>query len=169
MSNIWLEPLPPRAYLLPCNLSYILSPLPWHTSQLEASFSLHILFSVDLSLRVSLGIFLPFPISFFELIVLHVDGFFLFFFNLSKFDLSCCVSCVQQSDSTLHIHVFVHPLRSVVKESPCNEGDLGSIPGLGRYAQMDMTSLPSMLAWRISWTEEPSRLQSTGSQRVGHM
>ena len=26
----------------------------------------------------------------------------------------------------------------------------------------------SILAWRISWTEEPGRLQSTGSQRVGH-
>ena len=87
MSNIWLEPLPPRAYLLPCNLSYILSPLPWHTSQLEASFSLHILFSVDLSLRVSLGIFLPFPISFFELIVLHVDGFFLFIYFLIRVNL----------------------------------------------------------------------------------
>ena len=26
----------------------------------------------------------------------------------------------------------------------------------------------SVLAWRIPWTEEPSRLQSMGSQRVGH-
>ena len=26
----------------------------------------------------------------------------------------------------------------------------------------------SVLAWRISWTEEPGGLQSTGSQRVGH-
>ena len=26
----------------------------------------------------------------------------------------------------------------------------------------------SILAWRISWTEEPGRLQSLGSQRVGH-
>ena len=26
----------------------------------------------------------------------------------------------------------------------------------------------STLAWNISWTEEPGRLQSTGSQRVGH-
>ena len=24
------------------------------------------------------------------------------------------------------------------------------------------------LAWKIPWTEEPDRLQSTGSQRVGH-
>ena len=26
----------------------------------------------------------------------------------------------------------------------------------------------SILAWKILWTEEPSGLQSTGSQRVGH-
>ena len=27
---------------------------------------------------------------------------------------------------------------------------------------------PSILAWKIPWTEEPGRLQSMGSQRVGH-
>ena len=26
----------------------------------------------------------------------------------------------------------------------------------------------SILAWKISWTEEPGRLQSMGSQRVRH-
>ena len=29
-------------------------------------------------------------------------------------------------------------------------------------------TLSSMLALRIPWTKEPGRLQSTGSQRVGH-
>ena len=29
-----------------------------------------------------------------------------------------------------------------------------------------MATDSSILAWRISWTEEPGRLQSTGSQRV---
>ena len=31
-----------------------------------------------------------------------------------------------------------------------------------------MASHSSILAWRIPWTEEPERLQSTGSHRVGH-
>ena len=31
-----------------------------------------------------------------------------------------------------------------------------------------MVTHSSILAWRILWTEEPSRLQSMGSQRVGH-
>ena len=26
----------------------------------------------------------------------------------------------------------------------------------------------SILAWRISWAEEPGRLQSAGSQKLGH-
>ena len=28
--------------------------------------------------------------------------------------------------------------------------------------------IPSTLAWKIPWTEEPDRLQSMGSQRVEH-
>ena len=31
-----------------------------------------------------------------------------------------------------------------------------------------MESRSSILAWRIPWTEEPGRLQSMESQRVGH-
>ena len=31
-----------------------------------------------------------------------------------------------------------------------------------------MVTHSSILAWRIPWTEEPSRLQSSGLQRVGH-
>ena len=31
-----------------------------------------------------------------------------------------------------------------------------------------MAAHSSTLAWKIPWTEEPGRLQSMGSQRVGH-
>ena len=87
-----------------------------------------------------------------------------------------------------------------VKESACNAGDLGLIPGLGRSPGEEWTSLvaqtvkrlstmretwvqslgwedplekemtihSSTIAWKIPWTEEPGRLQSMGSQRVGH-
>ena len=34
--------------------------------------------------------------------------------------------------------------------------------------EKEMVTQSSILAWRIPWTEEPGRLQSTGSQRVGH-
>ena len=34
--------------------------------------------------------------------------------------------------------------------------------------EKEMATHSSILAWEIPWTEEPGRLQSTGSQRVRH-
>ena len=34
--------------------------------------------------------------------------------------------------------------------------------------EKEMATQSSILAWIIPWTEEPGRLQSMGSQRVGH-
>ena len=34
--------------------------------------------------------------------------------------------------------------------------------------EKEMAIHSSTLAWKIPWTEEPYRPQSTGSQRVGH-
>ena len=34
--------------------------------------------------------------------------------------------------------------------------------------EKEMVTHSSTLAWRIPWWEKPSRLQSMGSQRVGH-
>ena len=44
-------------------------------------------------------------------------------------------------------------VRSLGQEDPLEKG---------------MSTLSSILAWRISWTKEPGELQSTGLQRVGH-
>ena len=54
------------------------------------------------------------------------------------------------------------------KESPCSAGDLGSVPGLKDLLEKGMAKHSSILAWEIPLTEEPGRLQSMGSQRVGH-
>ena len=52
-----------------------------------------------------------------------------------------------------------------VKQLPaCNEGDLGSIPGLGRSPGEGNATHSSTLAWRIPWTEDPGRLQFIGVQ-----
>ena len=37
-----------------------------------------------------------------------------------------------------------------------------------RFDKKAMATHSSTLAWKIPWTEEPGRLQSMGSQRVGH-
>ena len=51
------------------------------------------------------------------------------------------------------------------KESACDVGDPGSIPGLGRSLEEGMATHSSILAWRIPWTR--AWLQSMGPQRVG--
>ena len=40
--------------------------------------------------------------------------------------------------------------------------------GLEDALEKEMATHSSILAWEIPWTEEPGRLQSMGSQRVGH-
>ena len=47
-------------------------------------------------------------------------------------------------------------------------GDVGSITGSGRSPEGGMATHSSIPAQKIPWTEEPGRLQSMGSQRVGH-
>ena len=58
------------------------------------------------------------------------------------------------------------PAGSVVKNPPVSAGDPDSIPESGRCPGEGMATHSRILAWRISWTEELGRLQSTGSQRV---
>ena len=45
-----------------------------------------------------------------------------------------------------------HPCGSAGKESPCNAGDLGLIPGLGRSPGEGKGCPSSVLAWRSPWT-----------------
>ena len=61
----------------------------------------------------------------------------------------------------------------VIKNPPANAGvagDKGSFdPWIGKIPlEKGMATHSRILAWEISWTEEPGRLQSMGSQRVGH-
>ena len=48
------------------------------------------------------------------------------------------------------------------KEFAYNVGDAGSVPGWGRSLRIElekeMATCSSILAWRISWTEEPGGL-----------
>ena len=64
----------------------------------------------------------------------------------------------------LKTYFFVSPPLS----SAWTAGDPGSIPGLGRSPGEGNGTHSNTLAWRIPWREEPGRLQSMGSQRVGH-
>ena len=57
---------------------------------------------------------------------------------------------------------------SSVKESICNAGDLGSVPGWEDPLAKEMATHCNILAWKIPWTEEPGGLLSIESQRVRH-
>ena len=53
------------------------------------------------------------------------------------------------------------------KESTCNAGDMGSIPGLRKIPwRRAWQPTPVFLPGESPWTEEPGGLQSMGSQRV---
>ena len=54
------------------------------------------------------------------------------------------------------------------KESACNAGDLGLIPGWEEPPGGSMATHFSILAWGIPWTEKPGGLQFMGSKRAGH-
>ena len=58
------------------------------------------------------------------------------------------------------------PGGSVRKESACNAGDVGLIPGLERYLEKGMATHSSILAWEIPWTEEPGGLQLRDRQEL---
>ena len=82
-------------------------------------------------------------------------------------------SWVSTSDRTeilrhyFQVLLWVSQVVLEVKNSPANAGDVrdaGSIPGSGRSPGEGNGTL----AWKIPRTEEPDRLQSMGSQRVGH-
>ena len=47
------------------------------------------------------------------------------------------------------------------KESAFNAGDPGSIPGWKYPLEKGMATHPSILAWRIPWTEKTGGLQAT--------
>ena len=44
------------------------------------------------------------------------------------------------------------------------------VQSLGRedLLEKEMATHSSIIAWKIPWAEEPGRLQSMGSQRIGH-
>ena len=55
-----------------------------------------------------------------------------------------------------------------VKNLPAMQDDRVRSLGPEDPLKQEMATHSSILAWKISWTEEPGGPQSIGSQRVGH-
>ena len=78
---------------------------------------------------------------------------------------------VSRQSTRVGWHCLLHPWWPSGKESTCNAGEWENAvrsPGREHSLEKGIATHSSILAWRIPWTEKPSRQQSTGSQRVGH-
>ena len=59
-------------------------------------------------------------------------------------------------------------MAQMVKNLPAMQATQVQSLGQEDPVEKEMATHSSILAWRIPWTEEPGRLQSMGSLRVGH-
>ena len=76
---------------------------------------------------------------------------------------------VRQRQISNDIVYMGFPCSSVSKESAGSTGETRvRFLGWEDPLEKEMVTHSSILAWKISWTEEPGGLQSMVSQRVGH-
>ena len=59
-------------------------------------------------------------------------------------------------------------MAQTVKHLPTMQETQGRSLGSENPLEKEMATHSSTVAWKIPWTEEPGRLQSIGSQRVGY-
>ena len=68
---------------------------------------------------------------------------------------STCIICISENKTAIKKLKYI--IQENLKEN--NKGD---------PQEKEMATHCSILAWRITWSEEPGRLQSMESQRFGH-
>ena len=66
-----------------------------------------------------------------------------------------------------HLLILISVVQTVKHLSAMQENRVRS-QGWEDPLEKEMAAHSSTLAWKIPWTEEPGRLLSMGSQRVGH-
>ena len=64
------------------------------------------------------------------------------------------------------VFCVLQPGGSYGKESACNAGEAGSIPGSGRPLEKEMATYSSIPDWKISLTEKPGRLYGPWGHKV---
>ena len=67
---------------------------------------------------------------------------------------------MEEKSSLLHKNISYKAEMKEIKD--LNNGELDHV------SEKAMAPHSSTLAWKIPWTEEPGRLRSVGSRRVGH-
>ena len=72
-------------------------------------------------------------------------------------------------EKNLKKNIYIYSLvAQKVKSLPPVQEMLVQCLGWEDPVEKGMATQSSILTWRIPWTEEPSGLQSIGSQRAGH-
>ena len=66
------------------------------------------------------------------------------------------------------VHTWASLVAQLVKNLPAVQETQVQSLGWEDPLEKEMATHSSILAWKISWTEEPDWLQSMGSQRVRH-
>ena len=64
--------------------------------------------------------------------------------------------------------IFTSLVAQMVKHLPTMRETWVRSLGWEDPLEKEMATHSHILAWKIPWTEDPGRLQSMGSQRVGH-
>ena len=68
----------------------------------------------------------------------------------------------------VNLHLWASLIAQLVKNLPAMQETQVRFLGWKDLLEKGMATYSSILAWRIPWIEEPSRLQSMESQSVGH-
>ena len=95
-------------------------------------------------------------------------GFFFFFFSNIVFLIKVCALCVGFFGYNVIVHFRASLVAQTVKCLPTMRETWVQSLGWEDPLENEMATHSSTLAWKIPWTEEPRRLESMGSQRVGH-
>ena len=81
---------------------------------------------------------------------------------MSQLSQSICMPVICHSSFALLTSLVAQTVKHLptMQETP--------VQCVGREDPLEKSTQSGALAWKIPWMEEPSRLQSMGSQRVGH-
>ena len=100
-------------------------------------------------------------------------SFFIHSFVNGHTDFFHVLAIVNSGAMNIGVHIFFLRLctslvvQTVKRLSMMQETQVRSL-GWEDPLEKEMAIHSSTIAWKIPWTEEPGRLQSMGSQRVGH-
>ena len=97
-----------------------------------------------------------------------VNAWFFFFLNEIFIHFPFLVPCFSRTVPFTISHISVQPNEWLWRKILWQTSYVPLFHSFYLFTEKAMAPHSSTLAWKIPWTEEPGRLQSMGSLRVGH-